>query len=148
MDRPSGNHKPTALEELQLDIRGLIDEFSPSWDGEMDASVDPSAWIPKLDILETNAAFRLRIDLPGVDRGSLAATAEGNRFTIRGERPEPKHETRHTLHGERPRGTFYRSLTLPADVNPDAASAKFENGVLLVDLPKGRQGNTKSIAIS
>jgi HSP20 family molecular chaperone IbpA len=46
------------------------------------------------------------------------------------------------------RGRLFRSLTLPTGINPDEAKAQFDQGVLLIDLPKVATSKAKAISIS
>ena len=102
-----------------------------------------------MDLLEADDHYRLRVDLPGVERDNVSINAEGRRLTIRGERAEEKQEKNESmLRTERMHGRFYRAVTLPTEVNPDKAKAQFENGVLIVDLPKVMKSKGKAIAIS
>lgn len=95
-------------------------------------------WAPRMDVLETRNAFRLRFVLPGVDRNDVKVHVEKHWLTIRGEREKNAHsEETSTLRREEPAGRFYRSVALPAFVRRDRARASFKRGILLVDLPKG-----------
>ena len=102
-----------------------------------------------MDVLEADDHYRLRMDLPGVERKHVTINAEGRRLIIRGER---QHETRqndeNVLRTERMQGRFYRAVTLPVDIDPDQAKAQFNNGVLTVDLPKVAKSKAKAISIS
>ena len=110
--------------------------------------------------METGGAYRLRVDLPGVSREEVTINAENNQVTIQGERgvaqqqnevqqqSEAQKQGETMLRTERAHGRFYRSLTLPTDINPDKAKAQFQDGVLLIDLPKVGKSKAKAISIS
>jgi HSP20 family protein len=98
--------------------------------------------------METDGAYRLRIDLPGVSREEVTINAENNQVTIQGERAVAEQQDETRLRSERAHGRFYRSLTFPTDINPDKAKAQFRDGVLLIDLPKVAKSKGKAISIS
>lgn len=88
----------------------------------------------------------------GFARGSRAdvtINVKETQLTIRGERPEEKQQKENLLlRPKRAHGRFYRSMTLPTEVNPDKAKASFKGGVLVIDLPKVTKNKAKAISIS
>lgn len=144
MYRPSNT-----LRSLQSEVNRLFEDVFPGREGDGERGLGNANWAPRMDVMETDGNYRLRVDLPGIRREDVQINAEGRRLTIRGERtPEKQQQNENVLRTERAHGTFYRAMTLPMEVNPDKAKAKFENGVLLVDLPKVKKSQAKSIAIS
>jgi len=90
-----------------------------------------------MDLTETEDAFHLKVDLPGLDKKDVHVRMEDNRLTISGERREEKtKKEKNRVHTERSFGSFYRSLRLPKSVNESKIEAHFQNGVLNVQLPK------------
>ena len=86
-------------------------------------------WIPAMDLVETDADFVLRADLPGLAEEDVNIELEDNVLTISGER-KSEHEERKEgfFRVERASGSFSRSLTLPEGVNPEAIKANFDRG--------------------
>lgn len=95
---------------------------------------------PQLDIAETDKAYLLSVDLPGVDGKDIDLSANDEALTIRAERRR-EHESGddkgvrfHRV--ERSVGRFERTLSLPVDADTDNISARFNNGVLEVTVPR------------
>lgn len=137
-------------------LRGLQDEvnrvfeslFPTSWDDESE-SPRPTMWTPRMDLMETDDAYHLHMDLPGLKKDDVTISVEDNRLTIRGEREErTKTEAENAVRVERMFGTFYRSVRLPKVIQENKIKAKFTNGVLTVDVPKAEVSKPKQIAIS
>ena len=105
-------------------------------------------WTPAMDIREVDNGYVLRADLPGVRRDDVEITMDGNVLAIRGKREvNGAGEDSKVLRSERFSGSFYRRLRLPATIDRDGISAKHENGVLEVTLPKGAEAQPRRIAV-
>ena len=91
----------------------------------------------RTDVEETDASYRLKVEVPGSPKENLAITIRGTEVEIRGEFSEEK-ETKQPdfVHRERAYGGFYRSLELPEPVVGAKATATVDNGVLTLELPK------------
>jgi HSP20 family protein len=106
-------------------------------------------WLPAMDLLETDDAFVLRADLPGMTESDVNIELEDNVLTVSGERKAEHDDKREGyLRVERAFGTFSRSLTLPKGVDPEGVTASFERGVLEVRIPKPEQRKPRKIAIA
>jgi HSP20 family protein len=106
-------------------------------------------WIPAMDLVEEGEHFVLRADLPGVKDDDINVELEDNVLTISGERRSEHEERKEGYHRiERAAGRFARSLTLPDGVDPESVDAKFENGVLTVQIPKPEQRKPRRVAIN
>ncbi len=90
------------------------------------------------DISDLGAAYRVVAELPGIPKESLEVTVRGTTVEIKGEQAEEKEERGkgEVLHRERTYRGFYRSFELPEPVVAKEATAKLENGLLELDLPK------------
>lgn len=106
-------------------------------------------WVPAMDLVETEDAFVLRADLPGMKQEDVKIEVEDTLLTISGERAA-EHEAREQgfYRLERSFGSFSRSLTLPKGVDGDAVKASFANGVLEVRVPKPEQHKPRRIQIT
>lgn len=103
---------------------------------------------PPVDITERDDALVLTAELPGMSRKDITVELENNVLMIRGEKKEEheqKGEERYVY--ERRYGSFSRSFTLPRSVDPDRISARFENGVLTVTMPKAPESRGKRIEV-
>jgi len=105
-------------------------------------------WTPPMDLLETESHFVLRADLPGMTESDVAIELEDNVLTVSGERKTEHEDKREGFYRvERSFGRFSRSLTLPKGIDPEAVTARFENGVLEVRVPKPEERKPRKIAI-
>ncbi|HMP88691.1 MAG TPA: Hsp20/alpha crystallin family protein [Kiritimatiellia bacterium] len=94
-----------------------------------------------------NEAF-LEIEMPGVDQNDFELTVADDVVTISGERKDPFISEQSTAHRqERAFGKFSRSLQLPFAVDADKVTARYENGVLRVSLPRHESTKSKRIEV-
>ncbi|MCL6566136.1 MAG: Hsp20/alpha crystallin family protein [Acidobacteriia bacterium] len=108
-----------------------------------------AAWVPPVDIYETESELVLKADLPGIQEKDLDIRVENNMLTIRGERKfDQTVKEDNYLRVERAYGTFSRSFSLPNTVNPDAIRAEYRNGVLEVRMPKREESKPKQIRVT
>ncbi len=136
-----------SLARFQHDMARL---FGNGWRGvEGKAAAAEYRWTPAIDIREDDNGYVLSADLPGVRRDDVDITMDRNRLTIRGKRETAvADENGELLQSERAVGTFYRQFTLPETVAKDSISAKYENGVLEVVLPKEAAPQPRRIAVA
>jgi HSP20 family protein len=97
-------------------------------------------WSPQLDLYETDTAFILEADLPGVEEKDVLVEVENNELVLQGQRGFERATTRDHFHcHERRAGHFVRRLQLPSSVDQGQIHVKFGNGVLRVTLPKSQR---------
>jgi len=103
---------------------------------------------PRLDVHETEAAYVVETDLPGMTAEAITVEAEGPYVVVKGER-RVEHEEGEgkTKRMERAFGTFYRRVALPETAKLAEAEARYVNGVLTVTVPKGEEAKTKAITV-
>lgn len=106
-----------------------------------------------MDVNETDKDYIVHADLPGVAKEDIHVSIEGNQVTIDAEAKElpwqmtaqseagqeQPAESPKRLRRERHVGRIYRSFTLPVEIDDSSARAKYENGVLVLTLPKKQQ---------
>lgn len=94
-------------------------------------------WNPHLDLIEEEGRYVLEVDLPGVRQEDIKVDIEGRRLVISGKREIVK-ETAGPRFRQRERyhGTFRRTVELPQAVDRERISARLEEGILHVELPK------------
>jgi HSP20 family protein len=92
---------------------------------------------PAVDVAESEKAYEITAELPGMDEKNVEVKVVDGSITIKGEKQEEKEEKKkdYYLH-ERHYGAFERSFTLPDGVDADKIEASFKKGVLTVTLPK------------
>jgi HSP20 family protein len=135
------------FEEFQLSSwrspfgRGLFD-VQPFWRGEVKA--------PAVDIVDTDKAYEIIAELPGMDESNIDVKLSDGTLTIKGEKRDEMEEKKKDYYlSERRYGSFQRSFGIPDGVDADRIEANFKNGVLTVTLPKTPQAqkSEKKIAI-
>ena len=94
---------------------------------------------PNVDVLESAEAFRLVVDLPGVDASALAVDLDKNVLRIGGHAGAPGQPGQTVL--------FERTFTVPADLDADGMTAVLDRGILTVDLPKAAHARVRRIPI-
>ena len=126
---------PLPVQRLSQEVDRLFDELIHRPWGLGRASVEE--WSPQLDLYETDAAFILEADLPGVKKQEVAVAVENGELVLQGQRSFERVTAEGSFYcRERRAGHFVRRLRLPASVSQAQIRAEFRNGVLRVTLPK------------
>ena len=122
-----------------------------------DSFIRPNGWTPSngqplavpVDLWETNDAYHLRADLPGMTADDIEINATADTITIGGElRPSTDVTSEGWLRQERRSGKFARSFTVPMQIDANKVEAKFTNGVLELVLPKSENVKPRAIKIN
>ncbi len=107
-----------------------------------------TAFRPNLDVTETNDAFMINADLPGVDEDEVDVSVTGNRLTINGRREaEDIQEGDRYVAVERSYGSFSRSFVLPDSADVERIQAELTNGVLKIKVPKRGEMQGRKISV-
>jgi HSP20 family protein len=123
-------------QQLSQEVDRLFDEliYRP-WGSR--AARETADWDPQLDLYETDTAFVLEADLPGVKEEDVKVSVEDGDLVLQGQRTfERTHSGSNFHRHERRAGHFVRRLRLPASVDQAQIRAEFGSGVLRVTLPK------------
>lgn len=104
---------------------------------------------PRINLREDADHIYVEALLPGVDPEKLDMNVLGNTLTLAGERTgfEGEKNGRTWHRRERGAGRFLRTIELPVEINPDQVKAEYQNGLLLVTLPKVEEAKPKRISI-
>ena len=102
-----------------------------------------------MDVTEQPKAFLVHAELPGVKKEDIHVTIEGSQVSISAEVKQEKEvkEGDRVLRSERYFGQVSRSFQLAQDVDEAQALAKFNDGVLELNLPKKAAGTSKRLTI-
>ncbi len=104
--------------------------------------------LPRVDVVNRDTEIVVRAEVPGVDKDNLDVSLTGNTITIKGStRHEEKEEKGDYYRAEMSRGSFTRTVTLPAEVDGAQAKATFKDGVLEVTLPKVEAAQRRPIKV-
>jgi HSP20 family protein len=136
------------FESLRHEVERLFDDFDRGvWRSPFRRSLfagEPfgrrelaRADMPAVDIIESEKAYEVTAELPGMDEKNIEVKVANGNLTIKGEKQEEKEEKKkdYYLH-ERSFGSFERTFSLPEGVDKDKIEASFKKGVLTVTLPK------------
>lgn len=99
------------------------------------------------DLSETDEAYIVELDLPGVQKGDLSIEATGRRLSVHGERRDGQNRGLLRRRG-RVTGEFQYAWSLPGDVDAERIQARLESGVLTIEVPKAEHTRPRKIAIS
>ena len=108
-------------------------------------------WLPAVDLFETDDAFVIAADLPGVHLENVDIQFDRGTLTISGTRaatlPSLEKAQLRVFSAERPTGSFARSIRLPEQVDADKIAATLADGVLTVQVPKAQSALPRKIQV-
>jgi HSP20 family protein len=152
---------PSPFTALRREMERLFDDFDsgfwrfpfqrpgfdlePIWRNEITLGAPPA-----VDIAETDKAYEISAELPGMDEKSIDIELVNGSLKITGEKHEEKEEKKKGYHlNERRFGSFERRFRVPEGVDTSKIEATFKKGVLKVTLPKTAEARTpqKKIAV-
>ena len=103
-------------------------------------------WVPLADVEETDDAYIIEVELPGVDEADVNIEINGRELTVTGELKEK--ERKGILRRRTRRvGEFQYAVTLPGDIDAENVTARIENGLLSITVPKSQRTRPRRIAI-
>jgi HSP20 family protein len=105
-----------------------------------------SVWVPLVDIEETEDAWILEAEVPGVKRDDINVEVRDSEVLVTGEIKE-KERTGLLRRRTRPVGRFEYRVELPGDVKPDEIDASLDDGVLTLRIPKAEKARPRRIEI-
>jgi HSP20 family protein len=150
------------LSTLRDEIDRMFDRFArgfpgvPSirrafdWEPEFRWSSMLETERPAADIVETDKAFRITAELPGMKKEDVEVSVTEGTLTVKGQKKEEREEKQKGYYlSERRYGSFQRAFQLPRIVDTDKIEARFDNGVLTVTIPKSAEAlkSEKKIAV-
>lgn len=132
-----------AMENLPNRLRRMFDDAFFGMEPVYNQAI---GLVPPTEIFEAKDELVITIELPGMTKKDVDISIDEGVLTIKGEKVEVRKEgdeDRKYHLWERTYGSFTRSFTLPNTVDLTKITAEFENGVLLVKLPKTLEAKTK-----
>ena len=130
---------------LRREMSRLFDDFVPTRTTENQES---SVWAPRADLSETDDAYLIAIDIPGVDRDEIDITVEDGTLKVSGERTmNEEHQNGQYYRIERAYGRFFRSFNFGQNVDADNIEAHFDDGVLMIRVGKAEERKPRKIEI-
>ncbi|MBU0474931.1 MAG: Hsp20/alpha crystallin family protein [Bacteroidetes bacterium] len=112
-------------------------------------ALENETWVaPKTNIFETDDNYFLTADMPGVSRDNIKVELEKGSLIIMGKIDYQNVSTRKYILRENEFGNFYRKFNLSDSIDSNKIDAKYENGQLVVTLPKHERVKPKNIVIN
>ncbi len=131
------------LDDLYKEMDSLFQNFIGD-----EGRLSQTDFVPHVNIAETEAAYEVTADLPGLKAEDVNVELHEGQLTLSGKRHFEKEETGKTYHRiERRSGEFRRVVTLPAAIDESKITADFNDGVLKVSLPKSEKVKPTRIQI-
>lgn len=127
--------------------RGLLRSPFADWP-RIHELAGPGHHLPRIDVVEREAEVLVRAELPGVDRKDIELTLNDDRLQIRANTRLEVKEAGEVQRSEVRRGSYARTVALPAAVDPDAARAEFRDGLLELTLPKRQPTTQRRIPVT
>jgi HSP20 family protein len=131
------------MEDWRRQMRGLLRGFdNRDW-----WPTTRRLW-PPVNVSETEDAFRVECEVPGLKSGDVDISVAGDQLTIKGETKRPERAAEDAYHRrERRFGEFSRTVELPSPVNADKVTAELADGVLRIELEKAAEARPKRITV-
>jgi HSP20 family protein len=132
------------LDLLHRDLDRFVGGRSAGRDNQ-----DPVAdWVPAVDIIEEKTRFTLRADVPGVNPEDIDVSMDNGILSVSGKRQAiARDDDAGVQRIERATGRFYRRFTLPETANAEAITARCQNGILEVSIPKAPEVQARRITV-
>ncbi len=122
------------------------DLFSDLFDNALGYAVS-EGW-PKVDIEETDDAYLIKAELPGMSKEQVNIEIRNNVLSISGEKKETREEKSKNVHRrESYVGGFCRNFSLPDQVATEKVDAEFRDGILRLTIPKSEEKKPRRITI-
>jgi HSP20 family protein len=125
-----------------------IDRIFEDWTRALNSNGNTNGFALALDVHETEEAYQISADVPGVNSENIDIRLQDDVLTISAEnKSETEEKNGNALLKERRYGKFSRTLRFPVHVKNDAVEANFENGVLTVTVPKAEEVKPRRIEV-
>jgi HSP20 family protein len=133
------------------DVSSRLNRFfsrTPARVGKESEFLALADWTPSADISETDTAYLIKAEIPGVKKEDIKINVQDSVLTIQGERKSEKEEKDKKFHRiECSYGSFMRSFRVPDDADESAIKAEFKDGMLNVTLGKSAKAQPKSVSV-
>jgi len=130
-------------------LQNRMNSLFGNLNAETESALTTASFVPAVDVYEDEKKVVLKLEVPGIEEKDLDVSVENNTLTVKGERKfenEEKEENFHRI--ERRYGSFYRAFTLPSTVDTESIAAKYDAGVLKLELRKKPEAQPKQIKVN
>ena len=136
----------TDVAVLQNRLNSIFQDFARP--EEATESLAAGNFVPAVDVYEDAQKLVLKLEVPGIRREDLDIRVEGRTLIVKGERKFESDEKEENFHRiERQYGSFVRSFTLPATVDTGSIQARYDAGVLTIQLAKKEAAKPKQVKV-
>ena len=139
--------RPSQYDTLRQEMDRLFTDFFPS---QTDGADDPSSptWVPRTDVVETDDAYLISMDLPGVTPEDVTVHFDDGMLRVNGAREvRSEHQDARFHQVERSYGQFFRSFRLGSDVDTEGIDATYDMGILTIEVPKAEARKPRQISV-
>ena len=141
-----------AQSRIDDDMKRVLERFFGSAatadDARDESAVVTSQWVPRVDIKEESDRFVILADLPGIDPQEVEVLMDKGILSIKGERrSESSEQTERFSRIERRYGSFHRRFALPDTADAEGITARGQNGVLEIAIPKKPESTPRRIQV-
>ena len=102
---------------------------------------------PAADIYETRDEYRLKLEMPGVEKDGVTVTLDKNELTIEGKIQDAVPDNRELQYAEYPLFNYYRKFRVGEDINREKIEASLDSGILTVILHKAEEAKPRKIEV-
>ncbi|MEV4315867.1 Hsp20/alpha crystallin family protein [Actinocrispum sp. NPDC049592] len=129
------------------EFEDLYSQMGRLWETAFGAGASGTpAWAPLADVSETDDAYVVEVDLPGVKRDDVNINLDGDELSVTGEIKDVEREGQFRTRTRRT-GAFGYRVTLPRNVDADNIAAGLAEGVLTIRVPKANAAKPRRIQI-
>ena len=126
-----------------LPVERMFDEWLPSNGHDRTETLRPAA-----DVYDTGEEYRIVVEMPGVAKDGLEIEVKDDVLRLRGTRPATEETAKLLVSGRRSGGVLERHFTLGKDIDRTKVTARLENGLLTVTLPRRAEEKPHRIEVS
>ena len=120
-------------------LRSTIEDFFEAVEDTLNGEgvFRSKGFFPRAELSQNDGGLKLSLELPGMTQDDVKVTVQDRTVTVEGEKREEVTQSEGSnSQSERRYGSFYRMFTAPFPIDPESLSAKFEHGVLTLEIPK------------
>lgn len=138
------------LADFRNEMNRLFEGFfsRPAMTGPWFETIEPGRWLPSVDLSENDTQIHVRAELPGIDPQDVDVSVSEDRLVISGEKKSAKETAGEGWsHRESHYGSFSRAIPLPESVDPTKVTARYDKGVLTVELCKSPSSAARKVPV-
>lgn len=125
------------LSRFRDEVDRLFDDLPGRWPSFQAGRLASRLLVPSVEMTETGKAYKLSVEVPGMEATDIDMQVDDNAIVISGEKKDQREEQETSYsYSERSYGAFERRIELPKDADAKSIKAKVRNGVLQVTVPK------------